>query len=99
MSVRQVPAVRQIHAQHRVARLQRRHIDRNVCLRARMRLHVGVLGAKQRLGAIDRQLFGAVDEFAAAIIALARISFGVFIGEHRAHRFEHGFRNEILRRN
>ena len=99
MSVRQVPAVRQIHAQHGVARLQRGHVDGNVGLRARMRLHVGVLGAEKRFGAIDRQLLGAVHEFAAAVVALAGIAFGVFIGEHRAHRFEHGFGNEIFRGN
>ena len=99
MPVREVPAVRQVHAEHGVAQLQRRHVDGNVGLRARMRLHVGVLGAKQRLRAVDRKLLGAVREFAAAVIALARIALGVLVGEDRAHRFEHGFGNEIFRRN
>ena len=97
MPVRQVPAVRQVHAQHGVARLQRRHVDGHVRLRARMRLHVGVLGAEQRFRAVDGQLLGAVHEFAAAVIALARIALGVLVGEHRAHGFEHGFGNEIFR--
>ena len=98
MPVRQVPAVREIHAEHGVAQLQRRHVDGNVGLRARMRLHVGVLGAEQGLRAVDRQLLGAVHEFAAAVVALAGIALGVFVGEHRAHRFEHRFGNEIFRR-
>ena len=55
MPVRQVPAVREIHAEDRVAQLQRRHVDGNVRLRARMGLHVGVLRAKQRFRAVDRQ--------------------------------------------
>ena len=97
MAVRQVAAVREIHAQHRVARLQRGHVNGNVGLRARMRLHVGVLGAEQRFRAVDGQLLGAVGEFAAAVVALAGIALGVFVGEHRAHRFEHGFGNEIFR--
>jgi len=70
--VREVSAVRQIHPQHRVARLQRRHIDGDIRLRARMRLHVSMLRAKQRLRAVDCQLLDAVREFAAAVVALSR---------------------------
>ena len=51
MAVRQVAAVREVHAEHRVARLEQREVDRHVGLRARVRLHVGVLGAEQRLRA------------------------------------------------
>ena len=53
MAVRQVAAVRQVHAEHGVARLQQREVDRHVRLRAGVRLHVGVLGAEQLLGARD----------------------------------------------
>ena len=74
MAVRQVAAVRQIHAQHGVAGLQRGHVHGDVGLRAGMRLHVGVLGAEELLGAVDGQLLGAVHEFAAAVVALARDS-------------------------
>ena len=93
----QVAAVRQVHAEHRVAGLQRRHVDGDVRLRAGVRLHVGVLGAEKLLGAVDGELLGAVHEFAAAVIALAGIAFGIFVGEHRAHGFEHGFGDEIFR--
>ena len=41
---------------------------------------------------------GDVDELAAAVVALARIAFGVFVGQHRAGRLEHGAADEILRR-
>ena len=97
MAVRQVAAVREVHSQHGVAGLQRRHIDGDVRLRAGVRLHVGVLGAEKRLRAIDGELLGLIHEFAAAVVALAGIAFGVFVREDRAHRFEHRFGNEILR--
>ena len=90
MAVREVPAVREVHPQHGVARLQQREIHRHVGLRARVRLHVGVLGAEQRLRAVDGQRFGDVDELAAAVVALARIAFGVLVRQHRAGGFEDG---------
>ena len=99
MTVRQVPAMRQIHAQHRVARLERSHVNGNVCLRARMRLYVDVLGVEELFRAVDSQLLGAIYEFTSAVIALARIALGVFVCEYRAHRFQDRFRNKILRRN
>ena len=61
-----------------------------------MRLHVGVLGAEEFFGAIDGELLDFVGDFAAAVVALAGIAFGVFVGEDRTHRLEHGFGDEIL---
>ena len=96
MPVREVAAVRQVHAQHCVARLQRGHVDGHVGLRAGVRLHVRVFRAEERLGAVDGQLLGDVHELAAAVVALAGIALGVLVGEHRAHGFEHRFGNEVL---
>ena len=56
-------------------------IDRLVGLRAGVRLHVGVFGAEQLLGAVDGELLGDVDVLAAAVVALAGIAFGVLVGE------------------
>ena len=39
-----------------------------------------------------------VDELAAAVVALARIAFGVLVGQHRAGRFEHRAADEVLGR-
>ena len=61
-----------------------------------MRLHVDVLGPEELLAAGDGQLLGHVHHLAAAVVALARIALGVFVGEHRAHRFQHGFGDEVL---
>ncbi len=62
-----------------------------------MRLHIGEVAVEQLLGAVDRQLLGDVDEFAAAVIAPAGIALGVFVGEHRALRLEHRARDDVLR--
>ena len=96
MPVRQVAAVREVHAEDGVARLQQREVHRHVRLRAGVRLHVGVLGAEQRLRAGDRQRLGDVDELAAAVVALARIPFGVLVRQHRAGGFEDGLADEVL---
>ena len=50
-----------------------------------------------RVDPLDRQPLGDVDELAAAVIALARQALGVFVGEHRALRLEHGAADDVLR--
>src|SRR5690606_16060421 len=68
---------------------QQREIDRLVGLRPRMRLDVGVVGAEQLPGAIDRQLLGDVHVLAAAVVALAGIAFGVLVGQLAALGLHH----------
>ena len=53
--------------------------------------------AKEPSGAVDRQRFGDIDKFAPAVIAAAGIAFGVFVGQHRALRFEHRARRRCSR--
>ena len=96
MAVRQVAAVREVHAEHGVARLEQREVDRHVGLRAGMRLDVGVLGAEERLRAGDGRALDDVDELAAAVVAPARIAFGVLVRQHRAGGFEDGAADEVL---
>jgi hypothetical protein len=96
--VGQVAAVRQRQAHDRVARLQQRVVDGRVGLRAGVRLDVDVLGAEERLGAVDRQLLGDVDELAAAVVAAAGIALGVLVRQHAALRLEDRLRHEVLRR-
>ena len=76
--------------------LQHGHVDGDVGGRAGVGLHVGVFGAEELLGAVDGQLLDFVGDFAAAVVALAGIAFGVLVGEDRAHGFEHGFGDEIF---
>ena len=88
----------QLEPHQRVAGIQQRVVDGGVGLRAGVRLDVGVLGAEQRLGAVDRQLLGDVDELAAAVVALAGIALGVLVVQDRALALEHRHRGEVLRR-
>ena len=98
-TVGQVTAMRQAHAQHGIARIQQRHVHRDVGRRTRVRLHVGVIGTEQLLSAFDGQSLGHIDEFAAAVVTLARIAFGVLVGEHAALRFQHARAGVVLRSN
>ena len=97
MAVREVAAVGEVHAEDGVARLQVRQHHGHVGLRARVRLDVGVLGAEQVVGALDRQRLGHVDELAAAVVALARVALGVLVGHHRPRGRHHGGAREVLR--
>ena len=95
-AVREVAAVRELHPEDRVARVAQRHVDGVVRLRAGVRLDVRVVGAEQRLGAVDRELLGDVDPLAAAVVALAGQALGVLVGEDRAGRLEDRARHEVL---
>ena len=97
MSVGQMAAVGQVHAEDGVAGLEHGQIDGLVGLGARVRLDVHVFGVKQFLGALDGQRLGHIHELAAAVITLARKSFRVFVGHHRAERFQHRFAHEVFR--
>ena len=96
VAVGQVAAVREVHAQDGVAGLQHRGVSGLIGLRAGMRLHVGVLGAEQLLGAVARQVLHDVGELASAVVAFAGIAFGVLVGEDAAGGFQHRFRDEVL---
>ena len=94
--MRQVSAMRQIHAQDLIAVLDRREIDGHVRLRAAVRLHIRMIRAEQLLRAIDRRLLDYICPFTAAVVAFAGIAFGIFVGEDGAGRFEHGFANKVF---
>ena len=94
----EMPAVRQVRAQHRVPRLEQGEVDRHVGLGSRMRLHVHVLRPEELLGAGDRQVLGDVHDLAPAVVALARVALGVLVRHHRAHRLQHRLGDEVLGR-
>ena len=73
-----------------------RQVDGQVGLAARVRLHVGVLGAEQLLGPVAGQVFDDVDVLAAAVIAPAGIALGVFVRQHAADRLHHGGAGVVL---
>ena len=96
--MRQVAAGGEAHAQHRVAWLQQRQEHRLVGLGAGMRLHIGEGAAEQLPGAVDRQVLRHVDVDTPAVVAAAGITLGIFVGQHRALRLQHGGGDNILRR-
>ena len=95
-AVGQVAAGGEAHAQDRVARLQQRQQHRLVRLRAGMRLHVGEFAGEQPLRPVDRELLGDIDIDAAAVIAPAGVALGVFVGQDRALRLQHGGGDHVL---
>ena len=96
--VGQVAAVGQRHAEDGVARIEQGEVDRLVGLRTGVRLHVGVVGTEQLLEAVDGQLLGDVHVFAATVVTLARVAFGVLVGQLAALRFHHPRAAVVLRR-
>src|SRR5690606_35386539 len=95
-AVGQVAAVRQRHAQDGVAGLQQGEVDGLVGLRAGVGLDIGVVGAEQLLEAVDGKLLGHVDVFAAAVVALARVAFGVLVGQLAALGLHHPWAGVVL---
>ena len=80
-SVAQVTAVIQVHTHEGVARTEHRHEHRHVGLRARVGLHIGILGIEDSLQTVDGEVFGLVHNLAAAIVAVAGIAFGILVGK------------------
>ena len=97
-AVGQVAAVRQLEREDRVARLQDGEVDGHVRLRTRVRLDVRVLGAEERLRAVDRELLDLVDDLAAAVVATPGIPLGVLVRRDAADRLEHRRPREVLGR-
>ncbi len=97
VAVGQVAAHGQVEAENGVARLDDRHVRGGVGLGAGVRLHVGVFGAEELFGAIARQRFDNIGILAAAVVALARIALGIFVGEDRARGFKHRLADKVLR--
>ena len=71
VAVGQVAAVRQAHAQQRVAGFQHRQVDSLIGLATGMRLDVGVFSAKELLGPLDGEIFRHIHILAAAVVTLA----------------------------
>ena len=96
VAVRKVAAMGKIEAHNGVARLDDCGIRGLIRLRAGMRLHVDVLRAEEFFRAGAGDIFHFVGVFAAAVIALAGVTFRVFVGKYAAGRFQNGFGREVL---
>ena len=96
-TVGQVTTVVQAHAQNDIARLAQCLIDCHICLCTRMRLYIGKLCPKQLAYTCDCQVFYLIDALTATVVALARITLGVLIGQNRTHCSQNCFADDIFR--
>ena len=64
-----------------------------------MRLYICIIGIKQLLGTFDGQLLGHIHVFTATVVALARITLGVLVGQHGALCLQYTRTGVILRGN
>src|SRR5690606_4743255 len=95
----QVATMSQTHAQNRIARRAQSSVYRLVCLRTRVGLDVGIIGAEQLFSALDGQAFALVNIFATAVVTLARIAFRIFIGQLGALSSHHQWAGVVFRSN
>ena len=65
--------------------MQQGEVHRRVGLGAGVGLNVGEVGAEQLFGPLDGDVFHNIHVLAAAVIALAGVAFGVFVGKDAAH--------------
>ncbi len=83
-AMRQVPSVGEVHPHDGIPRIYEREIDRHVCLRSAMRLHIGMFGVEKLFGAVYGDCFNDIYVFATAVIAFAGISLGIFVSQESA---------------
>jgi hypothetical protein len=89
-------AHRERHAHDRITRLKEREIDGQVGGRAGVRLNVGVIRAKERLGAFDRQRLNGIDATLTFVVSTARVAFRILVREDRGSGFEHRARDVVF---
>ncbi len=96
VTVGEVSAMSQIEAHDGVAGLKNRRERCLIRLRTGVGLHVDVFSAKKFFRAVTGDFFDLIDVFTTAVIALAGITFGVFIGEDASRGFEDGFGRKVF---
>ncbi len=84
------------HAHDGVTRLTDCHGDGHIGLCTGMRLNIGILGTEDLLGTLNGNGLYFVDNLAAAIVTLARITLGVLVGKYSAHGKSSGLTDNVL---
>ena len=77
-----MPALVESHGEDGVARVEQRLVDRDVGVGATVRLHVGVIGPKERSQSATGQVLHLVDDLVATVVATPGIALGVLIREN-----------------
>ena len=96
VSVGKVSAVGQIQSKDGIAGLQYGRICFHIRLRSGVGLHVCVFRSKEFLGSFARQIFHHIGKFTTSVVALARITLGILVGEDGAHGFQNRFADEVF---
>ena len=84
-TVRKVSAVCQVQSHKFISRIQNGKEHGCIGLCAGVWLYIGPFGAKNLLQPVDSDLFALVYHLATAVVTLAGIAFGIFIGKAGAH--------------
>ena len=92
-----VPAFRKAHAENGIARLQQSQINRDVGLRARVRLHIDMFGSVDLLCTFDGDPLDFVNILASAVIARPGIALCVLVGQMAAHGFHDCLADKVFR--
>lgn len=74
----------QTHAHDGIARLKQGEEHRLVSLRTGVGLYIGERSPIELLYTVDGKLLDEIDVFAAAVVSLAGVAFGILVGELRA---------------
>ena len=95
-TMRQMAALGKIHAHDGIAQVEQGKVNGQVGLCAGMGLHVGIFGTKQLAGTVNCNLLNLVHKLAAAVIAVAGVALGIFVGQHAAHGSHNGRGNNVF---
>ena len=98
-AVTEVTDRRGVETQDPVSGSQQHEEHRLVCLRARMRLHVGIGGAEKVPCALDSEAFDDVDVLAAAVEAVSGIALQRLVADLVSKRLAHRAAHDVLRGN
>jgi hypothetical protein len=88
--------MRKIHAKDSVVWLEEGDISSEVGWGSGERLNIHMFGTEELLGTLNSQIFNSIDKFATAVVASARLTFGVFVGSDAAEGFENGWGDEVF---
>ena len=91
-----MPAVGKAQTHDRIPGLQHGKIDRHVRLGAAVGLHIGMIRAVEFAGPVPGQILHDVHILASAVIALSRVSFGIFVCQAGAHRGHDSRGNKVF---
>ena len=96
-TMRQMSAVIQIHAHVGISRFKHCEKYCHICLRARVRLDIGILTAEELFRALPRKILHNIHALASAVISLPRIPFCVFVRQRASHRSHDSLAHPVLR--